>query len=241
MSFSWAIEIHDTLESTQATLKDMALKNASEGTVVQALQQTKGKGRYEREWVSEEGNLFFSLLIRPSCPAHSIGPLSLLTGLAVAKAIQPYLDEPESLVLKWPNDILLVGKKCAGILLETEIGADQNIEWVVVGIGINVSSAPPDLGICLGDHVQSSVDLNTLRDDILAQFDLYYSLWRREGIEKIRTFWLETGHEKDTPVQVKMGDEFIEGRFFDIDKQGNMLLHDNAGQLRKITAGEVYI
>lgn len=117
MAIAWSIETHDSVKSTQEILKGMARLEEPEGKVIHAFEQKNGTGRHGRPWISEKGNLYLSLLLRPECHAQKVTQFSLLTSLAIADSIQTYMTKPESLMLKWPNDVLISGEKCAGILL----------------------------------------------------------------------------------------------------------------------------
>src|SRR5690606_32282573 len=138
-NMKWIIEEHDVLGSTQDALKAVASERP-EGFAVQARRQEGGKGRQGRQWISPEGNLYLSVLLKPAkVEAVHVGQLSFVAALAVAKTVASYLKD--GLMLKWPNDVLLAGKKCAGILLETDV-KDGKVRWVAVGIGVNIASAP---------------------------------------------------------------------------------------------------
>ena len=130
-------------ESTGSTNEDIALlakQGAAPWTVVQALVQTSGRGRHGKSWDSQIGNLFMSLLLRPTVNRVRWGELSLLSAITVASTLSDFIDN-QIIQVKWPNDVLINGKKIAGILLEV---ADSNVEEpsVIVGIGINISKAP---------------------------------------------------------------------------------------------------
>jgi BirA family biotin operon repressor/biotin-[acetyl-CoA-carboxylase] ligase len=241
LAISWTIEQHKTVKSTQDIVKGMAAIGQPEGMVVQATEQTGGQGRHGREWVSEKGNLYISLLLRPSCSVQNIGQISLVAGLAVAETIRAHIDKADKLVLKWPNDILIDGEKCAGILIETSLTGNTAVEWVALGIGINVENAPPGLGSCLKDHAENPVKLADLRATLLKEINKYYIQWIQDGIEAIRKQWLEIAHKKGTALRIRVGAQIERGIFYDIDEQGNLLLHDSDLRLKKITAGEVYI
>jgi BirA family biotin operon repressor/biotin-[acetyl-CoA-carboxylase] ligase len=229
----WQIEEHETLSSTQDALKALALTGAVEGACVQALQQESGRGRHGREWISPPGNLYISILLKPDCSAAEAGQISFVAALAVAKAIAAYMNE--ALFLKWPNDVFLAGKKCAGILLESDIEKNK-INWLALGIGVNISSAPPE-----GNAVGKQVDVNAFRDTLLKHLEHYYALWRDEGFEKIRTEWLALAHPVETKIAVKSGSNSIEGKFRDIDADGNLLLEDAQRNIRRISAGDVLL
>lgn len=240
MGIDWQIETHDTIPSTQDILKDMARLGEAEGRVVQAYQQTKGTGRHGRPWISEKGNLYISLLLRPDCQARAVTQLSLMSALAVAGTIQAFMRAPEKMVLKWPNDVLIDGQKCAGILLETEIKQNGAVDWVVIGIGINLAKPPAGMGACVQDYSAQSIDLTAFRSVFLDNMAKAYQLWKTENFSVIREKWLELAMPKDTPVQVKIGTQIEHGYFHDLDAQGNMVIRDDEHRTKTISAGEVH-
>lgn len=219
----------------------MASIGQPEGMVVRADEQTGGHGRHGRKWISQKGNLFMSVLLRPSCNVQSIGMLSLLSGLAVAKTIQKHLKNEDTLLLKWPNDILLDGKKCAGILLETSLSGNASVEWLALGIGVNIDNAPRGEGVCLKQFSVKPPKPSALCKEILGNLDRYYTLWSRDGGESIRKDWLALSHKKGAKLKIRIGPQIEQGHFYDVDEQGNLLLQDSELRLKKVTAGEVYI
>ncbi len=243
MSILWDVKTFDSLPNTQDFITNRAVdEGALEGRVAHALVQGAGRGRHGREWVSQEGNLFFSFLLRPSCGFNEIGQLALVIGVAIGRALQKYLDRPDILRLKWPNDILLEGQKCAGILIETQGAKGGALDWVCVGIGVNVEVAPDDQAACLKEYSAQLIILDELRDDILTEVSKQYMLWREDGFEEVSSVWLDMAHEKGALAKVCIGENVIQGLFAGIDGQGAMLLHDTqSNELRTITAGDVYL
>ncbi|MEM7650979.1 MAG: biotin--[acetyl-CoA-carboxylase] ligase, partial [Pseudomonadota bacterium] len=209
MPISWDIEVFSEINSTQDVCKARAMEGGAEGSVIQALSQTQGKGRHGREWVSAAGNLAFSFILRPHCDVSHIGQLSILVGVALAKTIGAKAQ------LKWPNDILVEGQKCAGILIDSDLSG-QIINWLVVGLGVNTSSAP-----------EGAYALQEERDqflqDVLAQISELYEDYKRNGFEDIRQYWLHHSFEKGTPLNV--------GAFEDLDDFGNLVVRDAQNQL----------
>lgn len=229
------------LESTQDLLKVYAGQGQAEGVVVQAFAQRRGRGRHGRVWESGPGNLSLSVLLRPACAAPCIGQLSLCAGVAVAAAIRPYLAEPEGLSLKWPNDVLLDRRKCAGLLPETGLNADGRVDWVALGIGVNIKTAPPDIGAAVQDFSAQPVDLQDFRDTLLSCLGTYYRRWQAQGFAGIREEWLALGHRKGDFLLVKPGEKTVKGRFETIDNDGTLYLCDGDGSVRKIASGDVYM
>lgn len=220
LSVPWDIQTFPSLPSTQDFCIEKAEAGASEGLVVQAFEQTAGRGRRGRVWVGGEGNLYVSLLFRPRCAAQDVGQLSILIGVALAEAIGR-----SDLRLKWPNDVLLDGRKCAGILLDSGLRG-QDIEWLVAGIGVNTAQAPEGAAV-----------LGVERDNFLAvmleKIGIYYDIWKEQGFEPIRLQWLSHSFEPGTALNV--------GAFADLDSMGNLVVRDGANALKTISAGDVYL
>ncbi len=136
------INFHDEVTSTNDIAVDLAKGGAKEGTVVMARVQTGGKGRNGRSFSSPRGGLYLSVILKPVIPIDDISSLPLVMGLSVSKAIQ--CSTYREARLKWPNDVLVEGKKVAGILMVTSIKS-MDLDYVVVGIGINLNTDSSDL------------------------------------------------------------------------------------------------
>ena len=181
-----------------------------------------------------------SLLLRPECPVQEVTQLSMVASLATAKAIRQYLQDPHILILKWPNDVLLAEKKCAGILLETELTSSGTVEWLALGMGINITNAPTDVGTWVDAHTAAPVDMIAVRDDILSSFGRLYEQWKAGGFAAIRAEWLEQSYNKGALVRFKIGGVQQEGLFEGLDPQGNLIVRDSQSVLKTITAGEAH-
>lgn len=240
MGIDWFIETHDSVRSTQELLKDMARMDEPEGRVIHAFEQTKGHGRHGRPWISEKGNLYMSLLLRPDCKARKITQFSLLTALAVADTIRNYVDNPDLVMLKWPNDVFLDGQKCAGILLETELGENGAVKWLVIGTGINIHKPPLDMGIGIQSYTERIVDIINVRNTFLKNMAAAYTLWNNEPFDTIRKRWLSLAHKRGTPMEIKIGVQIERGIFHDLDAEGNLMLQDNELRIKTVSAGEVH-
>ena len=135
----------DEIDSTNAEAQRRAAEGAPAGTLIRAVRQTAGRGRRGRAWQSPPGNLAFSLLLRPAMKAATAATLGFVAGLAVAEAIDGLLPAGRSSRLKWPNDLLVDGRKLAGILLEAAAGGSGPVDHLVVGVGVNIVAHPDDL------------------------------------------------------------------------------------------------
>lgn len=207
---------------------------------IMAARQTAGRGRRGNVWVAPPGNLSATLLIRPNRPAAPCAQLSFVTALAAADMLASYV---QGVALKWPNDVLVHGKKIAGILLETETAPDKTAAWLAIGIGINLQAFPPDTEL----PATSVADLGGLAPspqdgllDLAACFAKWYEAWREGGFADIRAGWLARAHGLGTRIRVRLPREELSGTFRDIDETGALVLGLPGGATRSIAAGEVY-
>ena len=220
------------LGSTMDEAHRLAQEGAPEGALVLALRQEQGRGRLGRTWVSPDGGLYCSIVLRPKQPAAA--QLSLVAGLAAAETLRDAACVYPS--IKWPNDLLLGGKKLGGILAEARDGA------VILGIGINVSrpaEALPDTATSLAASGASHCS----RDDVLAglcrKLSGWYDVWAEQGFAPIREAlrpWM--GHFGQ-PVKLTAGSSQLEGVAQDLDEQGRLVVRLDSGILRAFDAGEV--
>ena len=239
MSIAWAIEVFDTLKSTQTLAVERAAAGAPEGTVIQSLEQMQGRGRHGNEWVSPIGNLYLSLVLRPMCKPDLAGQLSFVMGLALSAAIDPYLEEGHKKTLKWPNDLLIDGRKCAGILLESSLNTEGLVDSLVIGMGINIF-APPQERIGLQQVAgDKRIAIHRFRDELLVQVANFYQGWKSAGFEPVRRDWLKQAHGLNHKISARLPDRTQKGIFRDIDADGALLLESDGKQVA-IRAGEVY-
>lgn len=243
MSIDWRIDFHPSVSSTQKILKEKALSGEQEGYAVHALEQTQGYGRHGRVWSSETGNLYLSILLQPNCTAQKAAQLSFVIAIAVHETLYSYLmSSYEKPILKWPNDVLFAGKKCAGILLESDLAQAGHVNWLAVGIGINIKHSPSDVGVAMHSYMQEGLDIDVegFRDSLLKNIERYYDLWRERGFEGISQDWQDRAHPVGAHASVKIDTHILSGFFAGIDDMGNMKLKDEQGNLRTISAGDVH-
>ncbi|WP_246149347.1 biotin--[acetyl-CoA-carboxylase] ligase [Skermanella pratensis] len=234
---------YDSLGSTNDAAKRLARdEGAAHGTLVWALRQTEGRGRRGRPWISPEGNLYASLVLRPGCTPASAAQLSFVTAGALADALQPLL--PEGICqCKWPNDVLLDDRKAAGILLESETDDAGNIEWLVVGVGINVQHYPPDSefpATSLRNEGSRADDPAPVLVRFVQAFSTWYDVWKAQGFSPVRQGWLQLARGIGGPIVVRLSDCTLNGVFADLDEDGALLLDLDTGERRRITAGDVF-
>ena len=234
--------------STQPTPKPYArLKQGEPGNLwIRAMRQSAGRGRSGRQWVSPEGNLYASLLLRPACTLETALQLAFLAGIVLYETAEECGGQERSgaLSLKWPNDLLLDDKKAGGILLESRNDGTASGTAVVIGWGLNLAHHPDGTTIP-ATHLSAY-------GAYVSPDDAFYKLARRaahwlgiwaggQGWDGIRQAWIERSFAPGTPISVTQGDRRSEGEYCGIDEAGALLLDTGAeGQIR-ITAGDIFI
>jgi BirA family biotin operon repressor/biotin-[acetyl-CoA-carboxylase] ligase len=228
----------DSIGSTNDHAKMLARKGDPAGTVIWAKAQTAGRGRQGNVWASLPGNLFMTLILKPETSAAQTGQLSFLAAVALSRTLRPFLPEGEKISLKWPNDLLINGKKAAGILIETELSGTRPVPWVVLGIGVNITSAPEGAG-CLSLSVLALPDAASVLEPLVAHIMDLYAVWKRDGFAAIREEWLGqaagVGHE----IRVRLPKETFYGTFLGIDSAGALQITMPDGSRRTVISGEV--
>lgn len=233
---------HGSIGSTNDRAKILASDGAQDGTLVWADEQTRGRGRNGRHWYSPPGNLYCSLILRPKGIPSVVSGISLIASLAVASALENFLPQSAELKLKWPNDVLINGKKTAGILLETSPYGVSLSRWVVVGCGVNIASSPPK-GLYPMTSLNKELGVESVVEKVLVAYIRYFLDWleqcRRHGLLRIRDAWLERAKGLGEPITVNIGKDILEGIFWDMDESGALIVKLSSGDTRKITAGDV--
>lgn len=223
-----------SVSSTMDVAHELAAQGLPDGTIVWARRQTQGRGRFGRTWESPEGGAYCSLILRPTRPAAETPQLSLVAGLATAETIQ----QQTGLIatVRWPNDLLLDGRKVAGILIEHRAGA------VVLGIGINISTDQtqlPEGSTSLAASRARACDPYQFTGAWYRRFQSWYATWTAQGFAPIREAlrpWIGVfGH----PVQISTGAGQIEGTASDLDETGRLLVRLDSGMVRAFDAGAV--
>lgn len=234
----------ENVDSTNIKAKKIAMEE-DEGTIIIAEEQTKGKGRLGRDWSSPKGKgLWMSIILKPKMAPSEVAKLTLIGAAAVNQGLE---DMGIESYIKWPNDILIQGKKVCGIL--TEMNCELNIiNYVIMGIGINIDLDKKDFGKELSDkaislkEVVGQINRKKLLGNILNHFeDLYKDFIEREDISKsiniCRTNSILLGKE----VRVIRGGNCDVGKALDIDDEGQLIIEYKDGRLEKIFSGEISI
>ena len=232
------------LDSTNRKAKEMAAEGAPEGTLVVAEERSRGRGRIGRSWYSpaREG-IYMSLILRPKLPPNEAPKITLVTGVSVAEALLAVT--PLQPAIKWPNDILVNGRKICGILTETSTEMDA-IDFVVVGVGMNVNTPEfPDelneIGTSIYLETGKAFDRVTLLQEFLHQFEQLYFTFLKSGFESIGKRWGELSILMGKDVTVQMIDRSCSGRVLKLDRDGALIIRSENGELEKIYSGDIHI
>lgn len=204
--------------------------------------QSGGRGRHGRVWTSPPGNLYASLLLTEPCPQARAPELGFVAGLALHDAIRHLsgLEAPD-LALKWPNDVLLRGAKLAGLLLEGQVSPGSGIFTVVIGMGVNVQSAPEDTSYPA--TALSAAALDVTRDSVFTAlsdtFAAWFARWRDSGFAPVREAWLQRAAGCGERVTIRLPAGPVSGEFREIDASGRLILL-TSGHQRVIDAGDLF-
>ncbi|MDR2395464.1 MAG: biotin--[acetyl-CoA-carboxylase] ligase [Endomicrobium sp.] len=230
------IKYYKELPSTQTTVKMLAQKGFDEGTVVIAEKQTTGYGRIKKVWNSNNGGLWFSVLLKPLLHPEESAKLALLLSIALKKTFDFYNVDSK---IKWPNDILINNKKIAGIIIE--MSAEQDIvNWIVAGIGINVNNElPKDLkkiSISLKEIINKEIDRTEFICKFFTNFEKLYTSFKKEDFKQFLKEYNDNLLYKNKCVTVDTGYNTITGINLGIDENG-MLILNTKNELKKIMSG----
>ncbi len=227
---------YERLGSTNDEAQRLAAEGAPHGTVVHTDEQTAGRGRLSRRWLSPPGNLYLSIVLRPDVAPARVAEIGFLAALAVADSVDALLPRQLRATLKWPNDVLVSDGKIAGIL------AEQAGDAVILGIGLDVLQAPTGLSYKVSTIVGCGglATVDGARDRVLAALANWMNVWEQDGFAAIRAAWLARAHPVGSALSVQMGDRFINGLFAGLDDEGALLLDDQEARHR-IVAGDVQL
>lgn len=245
-SFGQNIHYEESVDSTQKIANRLANEDAAEGTIVIAEEQTLGKGRLSRNWHSPKfTGIWMSLILRPNIPFHEAPQLTLLAAVAVAQAIEDVTDlTPE---IKWPNDLLIKGKKVTGILTELQAESDR-IHSVIVGIGINVNQKLSDFPEELQNTATSlfiesgkNITRSALIQQILRNMEKLYHTYLQHGFNPIKLLWESYAVSLGKELKATTVNETIIGKALGITDSGVLLLEDKLGKVHHIYSADVTI
>lgn len=239
------MHIYDKIDSTNKHAKRLALEGANHGMLVIAEQQTQGKGRMGRKWISKDkSGIWMTLILRPKNHPNQASMLTLLAGLAVVKTINQLTDIKAW--IKWPNDIIINQKKVAGILTEMSSEIDY-INYVIVGIGINVNTEEFDLeikDIATSIFIENKKEYNRshIIKRILELFEEYYEKFLANGsLKPFIQEYMELCITMNKEVKVIKGQDTFIGYAQRINEYGEIIIIDKNERIHKINSGEVSV
>jgi len=221
--------------STMIVARELAKRGVEEGTMVLAESQFHGRGRLTREWLSPEGGIYFTIILKPKISPAYAPRINLMASVAVARAIREVCGLKAE--LKWPNDVLIKGKKVCGILAEMEAEVDV-INFINLGIGINVNASIPQYekeATSLKDELGEEVPRKELLKAVLKEINEQQALLTED---KLLREWknLSVTLNKQVRIMTLCGE--VMGRAIDIDSNGALVLRSEDGSLRSIIAGD---
>jgi len=234
---------YQSVQSTNTIAHQLALSKTPEGTIVVAEKQTKGRGRMGRQWHSPEKiGIYLSIVLYPGIDPKRAPGLSLISAVALAETIKAL--SIKDVRIKWPNDVLIGGKKTAGILTElsAEIGRTHH---VVIGIGVNVNQRASDIPEDLKDKATSlriaqrkAVSRIDFLKEFLVRFENEYNRFKKSGLRGIRKKILAYSSLLGKEIEVQSGSGKIAGKALDIDNEGHLIIETDKGKVT-LSAGEV--
>lgn len=245
------VELHEALVSTQERARELARKGAPHGTLVISKVQTGGRGRLGRRWGSPYGGLWMSLVLRPDISTKVAARTTQAAAVGVAKALREFGVEAE---IKWPNDLLVEGRKICGILAESSVerapvaakragpGAERPVDFVVLGIGLNADVDPQGLGVpdrevaTLRSELGHDIDLLKLLESLLSHLDA--ELGRIEIFGAVLDDWRALNCTLGERVRVRRFGEVLEGVALGLGPEGELLLKTRDG-IVELFEGEI--
>ena len=237
----WRLEVFESLTSTSDDCIERAKGSEPEGLAVLAHRQTAGRGSRGRQWQSPVGNLNLSVLLRPAMPASHSSIFPLLAGVAVADAMAAFLPENAAAMLKWPNDVLLNDAKLAGVLIDAA-PLDNSLEWLVIGIGINLMHAPEIAGkrtTTLRAHGGEAAP-EPAAWMVLHYLDFWLETLRDSGAAAILDAWQQRAHPVGTSLAVQTAGNTVNGRYAGLSPSGELLLTVE-DRIERFQTGEILL
>ncbi|MGX8791143.1 biotin--[acetyl-CoA-carboxylase] ligase [Oceanobacillus sp. M60] len=229
--------------STQIIGHEAARDNAPDGTIIIAEEQTAGRGRMKKNWFSDKEGLWATLLLRPPIPPNKASELTLLTAVALRKALHQLTGLP--IGIKWPNDLLIGDKKLCGILTEMQ-GEQDRINYVLIGIGLNVNqdeaswdASIRDIATSLKRESGNSWDKIKIVQTILKHFENTYEMYLNYGFKAIKSEWEEHAFKIDKNIKIKTFHEEWTGRFLGITDEGALIVESAEGSPVTLYSAEI--
>lgn len=233
----------ETVGSTNDEAKAAARAGAVDGSVFWSTHQTAGRGTHGRDWQTPAGNLAVSVVKRPRLPLAFAPQAALVTAVAISEALPALGVLPDRIRLKWPNDVLVDGKKISGILMEGEADGTAT-RWLVIGTGINLVHHPAETRHPATDlaALGCAVDAEDALTAYLAAFDKWWGRWRRYDFPMIASAWAaRTLHRPGDRLKLSIGSESLTATYRGLAPDGALVIEDADGVEKRIVSGEIFI
>jgi BirA family biotin operon repressor/biotin-[acetyl-CoA-carboxylase] ligase len=222
--------------STNDEAARLARMGARHGTLVIAQAQKAGRGRDGRVWESPPGGLYMSAVLRPALPLVDVPPMTLAIGIGVCDAARA---AGAAAVLKWPNDVLVGGKKLAGVLVEAQSQGGK-LDAVIVGIGVNLDTSPADRSISLGEAAGKTIDRAAFVTSLLGSVERWVDRYIATGLTTIIPAWQDR-MAIGLSARATIDGAPLTGSMAGLDHDGSLLLRDDAGNLHRVRSGDVEV
>jgi len=236
------IEAYDEIDSTNAEARRRADAGEAGPVWITAAVQTAGRGRRGRSWTTRRGNLAATLLMTTDAPPVEAAQLSFVAALASAELADACLGEGLAQI-KWPNDVLIGGRKCTGILIESGARPDGRL-WLAVGIGVNLAHAPQDVerpATAFAEHMAGRPPEPLAALEVLAtRFEAWRQVWAAQGFAPIARAWSLKAIGLGRPCEARLPARTVKGVAEGLDPDGALRLRLDDGTLERITAGDVF-
>ena len=236
------IEAYDEIDSTNAEARRRAEAGDPGPVWITAAVQTSGRGRRGRTWSTQRGNLAATLLMTTGAPPVEAAQISFVAALAAADLADACLG-PDIAQLKWPNDVLIYGRKCVGVLVESGARADGRL-WLAVGIGVNLAHAPQDVerpATSFAEHMSARPPEPLAALEVMAaRFEAWRRTWTTQGFAPIARTWTERALGLGQPCEARLPARTLRGVAEGLDADGALRLRLDDGTLERITAGDVF-
>jgi BirA family biotin operon repressor/biotin-[acetyl-CoA-carboxylase] ligase len=236
------IEVYAELASTNAEARRRAEAGEAGPVWITALRQTAGHGRRGRAWASGEGDLAATLLTTTTASPAEAAQISFLGALAAADLADACLGAGAAR-LKWPNDVLVFGRKAVGVLVESGARGDGRL-WLAVGVGVNLAAHPAEVerpATSFAEHMAIPPPTPAEALEILAaRFEVWRALWQGQGFAPIARAWTERAHGLGGPCEARLPNRTLQGVAEGLDADGALRLRLDSGGLERITAGDVF-
>jgi BirA family biotin operon repressor/biotin-[acetyl-CoA-carboxylase] ligase len=239
------IHLLDETDSTNAEARRRAEAGETASQWIVARRQSAGRGRRGRNWESETGNLFSTLLLLTHKPPAEAAQATFVAALAVADLLDAFT-VPGAVSIKWPNDVLIGGEKAAGILIESGAHA-SGVLWLAVGIGVNLAHAPEGTerpATSLAAHLRSDIayppSIEAAATVLAEAFAAWQARWEQFGFQPVLDAWIARTAGLDGPCVARLGHETVEGLAEGVAPDGALRLRTADGALRLISAGDVF-